>query len=282
MTSHDTIPPAAAIAEETARRVDHFQALLEKAQRAPGQKIIHDLRVSIRRLDAAAGSCRTLLRDRRLVRVTDAAGPLMKPLGKLRDLHVQSELIARYLTEKTPLIERFTDKIHNRIRKHEALVCRAIRRFPKKEPVMFAAKVRKYLATGVFNAAVSETSLRRLALAAQGPVAACRKRYIKSKDMKVFHRLRIALKHLRYTGEMLVTALPHITARDVERIHALQREMGRLRDIDALAQKLKKYFSKNDRDPAARRQLRKITGRRNALLKRCNRRIGKIRLFDLS
>lgn len=281
MTGHATIPPSTVILKEIIRRIERFQALLKKAQTLPAPRTVHDIRISIRRLEAAADFYSTLTDGHLPARTAAALESLMRPLGKLRDLHVQSELIGRHLSGKSPVVVRFTQKVRSRMARREAQVLRAIRRFPLKGLALFAAAVREDLAGGVPEAHMSEKSLRRLALGAQRPVEAYRKRYVSTRGMKTFHKMRIALKHLRYTGEMLVPVVPEITARDVERIHALQREMGTVHDAEVLAVSLKKYFAKKDGGPEAKKQLRKIIVWRDGLLKKINRTIGTYRFFHV-
>jgi len=281
MTGHATTAPPAVILTEITRRIERFQELLKRAQKSPAPRTVHAIRISIRRLEAAADFYATLTGNRLPARTEAALDSLMRPLGKLRDLHVQYELTGEHLLPVSPPVARFRQKVRSRMVKREVQVLRAIRRFPLKGLAPFAAAVREDLAGGAAGALFSEKNLRRLARSAQRPVEAYRKRYVSAGGMKVFHRMRIALKHLRYTGEMLVPAVPEITPREVERIHTLQREMGAVHDAEVLAGSLEKYFAKKDGGPEAQMQQKKIALLRDRLLKRISRTIGTYRFFNV-
>lgn len=279
MTRQAAIPPSAAILTEIIRRIEHFRRLLKKVRTTPTPKTIHDVRISIRRLEAAADFYLALSGTRCLGSTTAAVESLMKPLGKLRDLHVQRELIRRHLAATSPLIRRYAKKLREKMHEYEGRVLRAIKRFPKKGLTVFAAAVEKDL--GGTAGKVSQACLQRLVLRAQKPVEGYRSRYCARRSMKIFHKMRISLKHLRYTGEMLVPVVSRVTERDVERIHALQREMGTIRDMEVLSERLRKYITKKDGDPAVVQSLQKITATRDALVKRFNAKIGTFRFFDV-
>ena len=58
-------------------------------------------------------------------------------------------------------------------------------------------------------------------------------------NINAFHRLRISLKRLRYTSEILLPLFPWISEARLNNMHALQQVMGDIHDLDLLIRKMK-------------------------------------------
>ncbi len=219
-------------------RLSRFRSCLEKASLHPGEKEIHDLRVSIRRLlsfsDVAAsitGKEPFPARDRK--RMKD----LMGPLGKLRDAQVKIlwlRKIAATGDEKTYLyalsVRSDAEKWANRVR--DLLRNGGRTRFRPGKPTLATAPG-------------SERNLRERARSVlrklEVSVESAREEAREETNVEALHRMRLAFKKYRYSTEVLAPALPGVTAETLKRLHAFQTLLGDIHDLDVLLEEAEHF-----------------------------------------
>jgi CHAD domain-containing protein len=92
-------------------------------------------------------------------------------------------------------------------------------------------------------------------------------------DPESMHRLRIAVKRYRYVLEVLAEAGEPVTRSAIGEARALQRELGRLHDLDVLIEWVRAAASL----PAAGAFLRRMLNRRSRQAERTLRRLAAFR-----
>lgn len=212
-------------------RLSRFRSCLKKASLRPGEKEIHDLRVSIRRLlsfsDVAAsisGKEPFPARDRK--RMKD----LMRPLGKLRDAQVKIlwlRKIAATGDEGTYLyalsVRGDADKWANRVR--DLLQDCGRTRVRRRKPTLTIPPD-------------SEGNLRERALSVvrkvEESVESVREEARDEANVEALHRMRLAFKKYRYSVEVLAPLFPAVTEKTMKRLHSFQTLLGDLHDLDML------------------------------------------------
>jgi CHAD domain-containing protein len=222
----------ASFLEKTGKaRLSRFRICLEKASLHPGEKEIHDLRVSIRRLlsfsDVAAsitGKEPFPARDRK--RMKD----LMRPLGKLRDAQVKilwlrkiapagDEGIYLYALSVRGDAERSANRVRDLLRDGGRTRIR-----PRKPTLAIPP--------------ASEQDLQERALAVlrklEKSVESAREEARDEAHVEALHRMRLAFKKYRYSTEVLAPALPGVTAETMKRLHSFQTLLGDIHDLDVL------------------------------------------------
>lgn len=80
------------------------------------------------------------------------------------------------------------------------------------------------------------------------------------------HRLRLEIKALRYLAEECRTGRSGALTREIEWLHALQDDLGELRDLGALRDDLDTKPLRQRRDQRERTLQRRFEARRRALL----------------
>lgn len=230
---------APALLDRMARERDaRFRACLKRASRHPGEKEIHDLRVSIRRLLAFLSVAGT---------IQGAKGPspgvarrvkqLMSPLGRLRDAQVKIEWLKKLVPEGDEPsylygLWALGDSIGWRNR-----VGKILRGIDKKR---YVARL-----DGIRPPTLPRTALRAKALRILGE----RERKIESlaagarreENVEALHRMRLAFKEYRYSVEVLAPLFPAVTAKTLDRLHAFQTRLGDIHDLDVLLEEAEHF-----------------------------------------
>lgn len=212
-------------------RADRFLAALSRASRRPGEKEIHDLRVSIRRLlsffeVAASLSGKEPIPAREARRIRE----MMRPLGRLRDAQVKIEWLIRIAPtgdEGTLLyalsVVGDAEKWEGRIR--ELLEDASVRRFrPRNLKMTFPRRQESRL----------EEKAAALLSAHRRKVESFRECAREEGDPESLHRMRLAFKKYRYSAEVLAPLFPRATAGTMRRLHSFQTLLGNLHDFDVI------------------------------------------------
>ncbi|HRZ87290.1 MAG TPA: CHAD domain-containing protein [bacterium] len=268
--------PSRAVHEEIARRILRFRELIAASRRSPSPANIHDLRVSIRRLAAAVALCRDIADDSRSRAARASIKKLITPLGRLRDLHVQRDIVALAGSARTPLIAGFLELLAKEIRRETGVARAAIRSFGMRPVDLFAQAAERIRAGGPRRAKVSRQALARMLRRRLAKADRCRERYLRTGKMRDFHALRMAYKHLRYFAELMAAAEPCVTRGEVERVHAVQRRMGVVHDMHLLGERLASSGGARAPDTGA---LRLMAQKENSLRASCDRTLARFTPF---
>lgn len=206
---------------------------LEELRRSPNSDTVHDLRVAVRRCRSVAGVMEEVDPDAAWPEMQKIARKLFHGLGALRDIQVMEEWV-KTLGHKNDAIRM---KLELLFEKEEA----KLREDALKSAAKFDVKAWKKL---------ERTLRRRAQLVKPGtPAAQCivLERYEEAKERQAlamrgeragpWHKLRIGLKRLRYTTEIL---LPEHSAAWGENLKRLQDLLGDIHDLNVLEALVKK------------------------------------------
>lgn len=216
-----------------------YKEEVKRCRKRPSETNIHNLRVAIRRFLSVLW----------LVRIAVAKAPLrslkkklrkqLEMLGPLRDIQVQIRLAGEFPV-RAPSARAF----QTYLKKEESVALRKIqkrsRRLRSGTFKAAAARVRKQyrraladprhhpdLETGILDAL--RTALDRV-VACYGEITVA--------DPFTVHRMRIALKKLRYMVEAMAPILPGLPASACDGMKALQDQAGEIRDLENLSRSL--------------------------------------------
>jgi CHAD domain-containing protein len=212
-------------------RADRFFTCLERATRHPGEKEIHDLRVSIRRLLSYLSVAGELPGKKRLSRrAVTRLKEFMSPLGRLRDAQVKIEWLKKVVPEGDEPTYLYSLSVLGDSIAWEGKVRKLLRGVDRKR---LSASVDQYRPSPL-----PRTALRAKALGILGE----REREIESlaagarneENVEALHRMRLAFKEYRYSVELLAPLFPSVTAETLKRLHAFQTLLGDLHDLDVL------------------------------------------------
>lgn len=252
-------------------RYGKFCAELANCRHTPSLDAVHDLRVSIRRLNAVLAKIEQFTPTIMVNQCARELKLLMKPLGKLRDVHVQVEWIMstfpkigpglnEYLKRLWSKERRLTKKITAMLAEYAPAECAALHHDIMLLPV--ADDEGKFLAAGC-------ELLDNLFGALDGMKGGASAR----DNAAQLHAMRIALKKYRYTVEILKPALGDGAGKLLKRMHALQTLLGDIHDFDVLIGKTAKFSREKERTvyetanmKNALRKLRRLRREMNAKL----------------
>lgn len=212
-------------AQEAARRwfawrVAEVQRQAGRAAHACEPGPVHDLRVSLRRLRAAVA----LFGKRDVRRLESALAKTQKTAGALRELHVGRELRERLGAGGRPEDE------HTRLLdKHARKLSLSLAKLNSKTLPMLTRAMEAQELAGKLAGHRLRARLAKL-------VVTCESRLDDARTLepKAAHALRISLKKLRYTAELLVPAFPAAMQALIAALVPLQDGLGALHDLDVL------------------------------------------------
>ncbi len=241
-------PPAALIgpdlhALEAARRLlsRQFKIVVlnvNGALKGESGRPLHDIRVAIRRLRTVLRAFRGPLRDTSAKQINRAFGQLNNALGQARDLDVWMEFLTkgdvRRDLARSPRWRGFIQHQQEHRLLELATVCRhlggpAFAALRARAGRLLRIQLPRAITTG------PEGSLKKLARRA---LRKDLRRALKlaglrdSESPDDLHRLRIALRKARYLGEFFSPVLGPPVDKLTRRIHAVERSLGKIHDID--------------------------------------------------
>ena len=267
---HPDLPAQEAAFRWIAARAEDVRHHAGRAARALEEEPVHDLRVAVRRLRAACalfGKRRLRAAGETLKRTQDAA-------GAVRDLHVLRGLHA--LAVARPRHARLGVAWDRELAQAQeaagqVLLAELARLNSRTLPRIHAALERQEV-PGRLGGRRQRERLSRLLDVAEARLA-------RAQDLspKAAHRLRCAVKKLRYGAELLAPALPKPLEELTKRLTRLQDALGRLHDADVLLAQAEAHGATRMHREALgrRRQLAAALGRELAEWARTDR----LRLF---
>jgi CHAD domain-containing protein len=219
-------------------RLSRFRSCLDKASRRPGEKEIHDLRVSIRRLQSFGDVAASITgKEPFPARERKRRKDLMRPLGKLRDAQVRIirlRKIAPMGDEGTYLyaLSVFSDAEKWADRARDVLRDGGLTKIRRRKPALA-------LPPGS-DGNLKERALSVLRKLEEG-VESTREEARDEANVEALHRMRLAFKKYRYSVEVLATLFPGVTAETLKRLHAFQTLLGDLHDLDVLLDEVERF-----------------------------------------
>ncbi|HOX38017.1 MAG TPA: CHAD domain-containing protein [Candidatus Brocadiia bacterium] len=221
---------------KTAKRLRALERQINDARKNPDEEAIHDLRIAIRRL-AAACVCAEKFEPKSSRRTRNRLNRLMKPLGRLRDAHVQMELFEQAGAEHLPGTADLLERYRRRRRRREKDVRRALRSFRTVKPGRKLVARLKEMTRGANPPGLSRENAVTEIINLWGEAESWRDRATDPCDAEGLHRMRLALKKTRYTAEIFsrFAGLPGVLLKEM---NAVQTCMGEIHDCDALLDRL--------------------------------------------
>src|SRR2546426_314677 len=187
---------------------------------------IHDLRVATRRLQAALGVFASCLPERRRRRLEKLAREIRRGLGARRNAWGLLRLLVRFRAGLVPDERKFVDALARSLKQ----AARPLEPTDRKRLPGIRGRLRRVLEDATGCAVVPPRPVVR----AQVDAVLTARGAAREGDPEAMHRLRIAIKRYRYSLEVLAEAgVPGLGAAILE-ARALQRELGRLHDLDVL------------------------------------------------
>ena len=222
------------IEEPLRERGARFKKELTRVKKELNADALHDLRVSIRRLNAVFSLLSLFPQTKIKKAIRKKPRSIMKLLGELRDLHVEVEIINAVFQRKNQFVRSFLDKLNKALEQKEGNIRRVVKSFSPDflKKLNIKKTILPLLGTDwEYQAKIALAALFKnfssFAEKAQGG------------NIDAFHRMRISLKKLRYTSEILLPLFPWITEVRLNNMHTLQQVMGDIHDRDLLIQKMK-------------------------------------------
>lgn len=193
------------LAEAVASQWQQYRKRLQACRHQASEDAIHKLRTSIRRLLALIGLLQFLLPQPELDKLRKALKAQLSEVSELRDIQVMRLETSALITE-FPQLEPFLHQLH--LRELQLLI---------QLPTMMAAW-RSGKSSRKINKIIARCRRHALAEPLSAQIMACiddffllakqREAMLETCDLKSFHKLRIAIKKLRYSLELSAELLP--------------------------------------------------------------------------
>lgn len=219
---------------------------VEACGRKPARRPVHELRIACRRLEALLDVLghTTGAEAKALRRLTRVVGEPLDALSPLRDDQVQRRRISQ--APATRGTDALLDEQKRRETRHKKRASRALGKIDLARADALARQVRR----GVVRRQGSPTPAgrTRLLLAAVDAAAADVRSRLSRVDVarsRSLHKLRIALKRLRYVAEIAEQVSPAIRIPSHPTVRSLQRRLGHLHDDDVLTERLARFAERN-------------------------------------
>ncbi len=256
------------LADAVKARASRFLKNLRQAAKHPDDDPVHDLRVSVRRLAAALLATAETARSRPAEDVLALLKTLMRPLGKLRDAQVQLGLLNALPNTDGKALRAYLGFLEAREARFRAKSRKAMKKLARAEIRKGCKDVRAGLrdpSTVKRSAAASASGLfaRCYAAVCAHWVRAHRVTALDEADLKALHKMRLAVKRLRYTVEVLQPLLPQMGKRRLKMLGRLQTRLGDIHDLDVIAHNISAFYAP-DISPPVRRVLDRFARNRKA------------------
>ena len=226
-------------------------AARKKVLRRGDGKSIHVLRVATRRLQATLEIFAACLPDEARDRVDRRARKIRRRLGARRNSWVLRRLLGSFRAGSAPGEWKFMDDLARRLKAAEASADPIDRN--ALPGIRDRMKALLGEAAGLTPPPAREVLRDRVGAVLSGRSGAARAR------PEAMHRLRISIKRYRYALEVLAEAGVAGLDQAIAEARGLQRELGRLHDLDVLIEVVRK----NPRAPGARLFLSRVQRRRS-------------------
>lgn len=234
--------------ESLNERLSRFSKELRNCKNEISVDAVHDLRVSIRRLDAALDTLSSFIDDKNLVIIREEIKAILRPFGKLRDIHVQQEWINTIYKNLGPGLTKYLARQKKRKKKIEGTLIEVIKNFrPVLTEKMLSHGGSDFLQKGQINDSSFPQRAYEIMLRRYGAVKKAESLSMDENDTKALHQLRIDFKHYRYTAELLKPLFADGKNQIMKRMHSYQTLLGEIHDFDVLSNKLHNFMRKKKR-----------------------------------
>jgi CHAD domain-containing protein len=223
----------------------HVPKECDRARRDLDPEAVHDLRVALRRCRSMADELHELDPDPVWRKMRKAGRKLFRRLGELRDAQVMIEWVKKLAPEDDPIRQRMLEILGEREKTSKADAERALARFDRKRWRRWSRELPERARRVPREGLV----FQHLALERWNEAYELDRRARRNRSRAAWHRLRIGLKHFRYTVENF---LPRRYAEWGEDLKHLQDLLGEAQDLNVLWATLRRTLSSADADTQAR------------------------------
>ncbi len=235
-----------------------FRGHVRDIRKKPTPDGVHDLRVSIRRLRALVTVFEELMPDLAVRSFHQQMRRIMKPFGDIRDLHVQFDLLSSSVRRNETFLNPMLKALEGRIKSREA----ALKDKDRKIPLAASRRVMdKLLTLNAFHVQVKKKARKAADAGIRNPVTrTILQKYLKKcfgllplvkneSDQDSYHRLRVAVKKLRYKFEFLYPLLEgDYLEPDAQFFKRIQDALGDVHDRDLAISRVMDWFRNHDPD----------------------------------
>ena len=245
------IPAEAAARLETA--FARFESELARTAAEPGVDEVHDVRVSIRRLEQALDVFARWLPARESGRTVARLRTVLDRAGEVRDRDIALELISSLELTVAPAVpEALRGERENSSRRLSAPAKKLI---DAKAAAAWMERLR--LGKREQTAALGSLASALLPLLARDFIASGAKLAERGKSRRRLHRFRVAGKRFRYTMELFSDLYPAAIAERVATVRKVQTSLGDLQDCVATRRLLREAGVAGDVMEPLRREEKK-------------------------
>lgn len=197
---------------------------------------VHDLRVSIRRLNAIISLIEKLSQSSQL-EIKNELKNLMQPLGVLRDVQVRMEWLKKLECDGSPAGRTIIEELETQEKRlisslPEQLKSSAIEEIEKLDSLSVVDNLTRFInSEGSLPQLCHNEIVRLLAKFERRE-----KRFHETDSVRDLHRARIAFKRFRYTIEIFYPFYPDFDAKE---LNSFQTKLGDFHDLDLLVNWLK-------------------------------------------
>ncbi|GEM_PF-877822 len=224
-----------------------LQKELAKCCQKADVEAIHDLRVSIRRFNAAVDAIDFLHADDDVRKTKKELRKLMCPLGDLRDLHVQREWLRNlFCPADCAGINQYLKRLANKEGKISKKIEPVIAHFKPRQTASF---VEEYLqnADADWPAVKIRSGIAGYLRKLHEELLSWENAATAEDDMAGTHKMRIAFKRYRYACEVALPFMRHTAKAEVAHLQSYQNLLGKIHDLDVLHEKLSAFAEKAKR-----------------------------------
>ncbi len=246
----DVPVPVAAV--DTATRLEEafrdgwrkYRLKLRKCRREFAPATVHDLRIALRRLIATVEAASQLMACPSLKKLRRGLKKKLGWMGRLRDVQVQGQWLEQFQKQWPP-----TAAFAKRLLEKEARLSRRVRHKLKAragEGAIQATgkKVRRFLEKAGRQGGALDTRVAE-AVRQSFQTVLERAREVVVEQPETCHRLRLALKNLRYQVETFQAVLPGVGEDALRWMRDLQVRLGEIQDLHVLAGDWEKFVQRH-------------------------------------
>lgn len=230
----DSEPPPRVGLEDWMARVAE---LADKVRHGWHADDIHDLRTAMRRCRAMAEALSEVNPDPGWRKIKKSTRRLFRALGELRDTQMKLQWLKKLGPASDPLRHHVAPILEQRIASQKKTCDQALAKFDPKD----WRKLSKKLSGKAQFFPPESVVYQRLALTRLNEAAALYEFARKGRSRIAWHRLRIGLKHFRYTLENFA---PHLGEPWLDSLKRMQDLLGEVHDLDVLRREIWRHKTK--------------------------------------